>query len=1029
MTKEVFQLEVQVNTNPALTGLSALDKKLKDVKDSADKIGKGNPLGGLNTSVKTLTASFAGLGSILGGLAIGKVATEAITAMVAYERLETVLGTVTGSITNAADAMKLLKDVSQATPFSINQLGDAYIKLKSSGIEPTAEKLKLFSDIASVTTDKVGALTAITDLYARTTAGGLGLEELNRLAERGIPVYDILAKRIGVNRLEISELGKSAQGSAIIIRQLEAGLKESFSGASAKNINTLGGQFDIFQKNLENLATTAGKSGATAGLTDLTKTINELTVAMQPIAALVGRGVGDVLSGLTTVIKEFTTNTLKSIATILIFIGTLRTITTVIDLFSLHLAVVGIKMGILSSTIPLLTSNANKLTLAVVGTVSILRTFITAITGSFAALVAGNIGQVVQLFRALGAALLASPITGFVVRMLALAGVLNPIGATITAIVGTLFLFRNSVIEVGGSTASVAEILWYAFKRIGDAIVWPFEQIGKLVSKLGELIMMVPGAAAAADALGKAWEIAGKAASSAWEWTKEVTVGGIIKNIDAERSAEQSAKSRAEFRKSESEDAEKIRSATEDTAAADRKAAEDLKTGRAATLIKILDSLRQESSLLGKTKQDAEQLTKEYELQNSIKQKLLTSNPTISPADLESKSKLTGDEKASIAREISKKYQQESIALMSVMNTANNLEISLLSKSNNERDRAVKLEEIRLQLGMKSADWSKVKAGYEAEILRLQEAQITESLNKNLEGIAKETEYLKLGNDEREKRIALDKAAADAGFKDAAELSKKRPQAASLISDAVGIKNQTVIDVAGQAQIRDLKEESALLAITNDLDRERAKKKNDIYKAIDPEGRGKKINEMQRNEIEALLNTIEAQEKLLEVNKKIDDAFATLGDAASNWALGTEGAIKRVRLALLQLATLAAFKYFAGGMPTGAAGSFLTGVLGGLSGARAEGGPVDAGKSYLVGEKRPEVFVPTTNGYIVPNTAMMNTSTGATHVTMSPNLIIQGSVTGQTELENMFDQFAQAMAQETQNFVISQRGQNGILAR
>lgn len=41
-----------------------------------------------------------------------------------------------------------------------------------------------------------------------------------------------------------------------------------------------------------------------------------------------------------------------------------------------------------------------------------------------------------------------------------------------------------------------------------------------------------------------------------------------------------------------------------------------------------------------------------------------------------------------------------------------------------------------------------------------------------------------------------------------------------------------------------------------------------------------------------------------------------------------------------------------------------------LSGARAGGGPVDAGLAYLVGERGPELFVPQTSGSIVPNGAM-----------------------------------------------------------
>lgn len=45
-------------------------------------------------------------------------------------------------------------------------------------------------------------------------------------------------------------------------------------------------------------------------------------------------------------------------------------------------------------------------------------------------------------------------------------------------------------------------------------------------------------------------------------------------------------------------------------------------------------------------------------------------------------------------------------------------------------------------------------------------------------------------------------------------------------------------------------------------------------------------------------------------------------------------------------------------------------ALKGLSGARADGGPVGAGRTYLVGERGPELFTPNTAGAIVPNSAL-----------------------------------------------------------
>jgi hypothetical protein len=41
-----------------------------------------------------------------------------------------------------------------------------------------------------------------------------------------------------------------------------------------------------------------------------------------------------------------------------------------------------------------------------------------------------------------------------------------------------------------------------------------------------------------------------------------------------------------------------------------------------------------------------------------------------------------------------------------------------------------------------------------------------------------------------------------------------------------------------------------------------------------------------------------------------------------------------------------------------------------LSGARAAGGPVTGGQSYLVGERGPEIFTPGASGGITPNNAL-----------------------------------------------------------
>jgi hypothetical protein len=57
---------------------------------------------------------------------------------------------------------------------------------------------------------------------------------------------------------------------------------------------------------------------------------------------------------------------------------------------------------------------------------------------------------------------------------------------------------------------------------------------------------------------------------------------------------------------------------------------------------------------------------------------------------------------------------------------------------------------------------------------------------------------------------------------------------------------------------------------------------------------------------------------------------------------------------------------------------------------RAEGGPVGAGELYLVGERGPELFVPTTSGQIVPNDLLIGGASGGALNINGGTFILQG---------------------------------------
>lgn len=100
----------------------------------------------------------------------------------------------------------------------------------------------------------------------------------------------------------------------------------------------------------------------------------------------------------------------------------------------------------------------------------------------------------------------------------------------------------------------------------------------------------------------------------------------------------------------------------------------------------------------------------------------------------------------------------------------------------------------------------------------------------------------------------------------------------------------------------------------------------------------------------------------------IDGAFARAGDSLSR-SLARAAADGEVSLAELAKAVLSAVNAAAGAKGGGLSEAIARAVGGLFSGSRADGGPVQGGGAYLVGERGPEVFRPAGAGTIEPAAA------------------------------------------------------------
>lgn len=87
------------------------------------------------------------------------------------------------------------------------------------------------------------------------------------------------------------------------------------------------------------------------------------------------------------------------------------------------------------------------------------------------------------------------------------------------------------------------------------------------------------------------------------------------------------------------------------------------------------------------------------------------------------------------------------------------------------------------------------------------------------------------------------------------------------------------------------------------------------------------------------------------------------------------------------------------------ASSAISGALG-FGGARAEGGSVASGKSYLVGEQGAELFTPSTSGKIIPNDKLGG---GGANVTV----IVNGDVSGEELVQKVGDKLTRLLQLST----------------
>ena len=260
--------------------------------------GVGRSVKGLSSAVFSLKGALVGLG---GAVVIRSIA----RTNAKFEDLRSGLASVFGSVEKGNAKFREISDFATRTQFSVEDLTKSFIQLKGAGIEPTEKLLTTFTDTSASAVDGLGVFEALTRVFARSVGGGLGLEELNQISDRGIDVFGMLRAEMGLARDEISEFGKTTEGARQITEALTRALDKRFGGATQKRLNNLSVAFSNFGIALSNFQDIVGESGFGQSLKNVTNTLTEAISDSDGLAKAIGRVLASVFNKIDDGLKAF----------------------------------------------------------------------------------------------------------------------------------------------------------------------------------------------------------------------------------------------------------------------------------------------------------------------------------------------------------------------------------------------------------------------------------------------------------------------------------------------------------------------------------------------------------------------------------------------------------------------------------------------------------------------------------------------------------------------------------------------------
>jgi hypothetical protein len=253
MANEKLIVELSAQIQGLKAGLDSASAQLTKFNDKTTNTGKNaekdfDLIGSAAGKVGGIVAGAFAVGSIV---SFGKGVIDATSQ---FQKFEAVLSNTLGSSSAAQLALSQIQEFAATTPFQVDELTGAFVKLANQGFKPNIDQMRLLGDLASSTGKSFDQLAeAILD--AQTGE----FERLKEFGVRAAVAGDQVTFTFKGIKTQVDNTAESIQKYV-----LSLGAAEGVSGSMQKISNTLGGKISNVADSFNQFQITLGKlnSGA-----------------------------------------------------------------------------------------------------------------------------------------------------------------------------------------------------------------------------------------------------------------------------------------------------------------------------------------------------------------------------------------------------------------------------------------------------------------------------------------------------------------------------------------------------------------------------------------------------------------------------------------------------------------------------------------------------------------------------------------------------------------------------------------------